>query len=103
MKSKRTKACEITKQTRMDVALRDNGLCIFCGGVGIPNAHFIKRSQGGLGIEQNIFSACVECHHEQDFGKNSKEYTDIAEKYLKSKYDNWNKEELIYKKWRLNK
>lgn len=48
MKSKRTKACEITKQTRMEVALRDNGRCIICHKavpVQCSNAHFIKRSQ----------------------------------------------------------
>ncbi len=48
MKSKRTKACEITKEVRQAVALRDNGRCIICGipvPVSCSNAHFIKRSQ----------------------------------------------------------
>ena len=31
MKHDRTKATGITKQVRMEVALRDNGMCIICG------------------------------------------------------------------------
>ena len=48
MKSKRTRACEITKKVRQAVALRDKGKCIVCGAivpVSCSNAHFIKRSQ----------------------------------------------------------
>lgn len=41
----RKNACKISKQVRMTVAIRDNGKCIFCGQQGIPNSHFIKRSQ----------------------------------------------------------
>ena len=101
MKSKRTKACEISKEVKEKVYKRDGGRCIFCGNIGIPNAHFIPRSAGGLGIEENIFTACIYCHHEQDNGKNTKYYDKKAEEYLKSKYKNWNKENLIYNKWRV--
>lgn len=98
--SKRSKACEISPKVKQKVFERDNGRCIFCGRNGIPNAHFIKRSQGGLGIEENVFTACPKCHYEEDFGKNTKEYERKAEEYLKSQYKDWNKEELIYNKWR---
>lgn len=95
----RKNACEIPKQVRMTVAIRDNGNCIFCGRAGIPNAHLVKRSQGGLGIEQNIFTACLECHFEEDFGKNSKEYEARAESYLKGIYGtNWDRKNLVFKK-----
>lgn len=99
-KHKRTRATDITKQVKMEVALRDNGRCIICGGYGIPNAHFIKRSQGGLGIPENIVSLCPRCHFEQDFGKNTKDYTDKIENYLRTYYgDTWNKEKLVYRKY----
>ena len=103
MKSKRSKACDISKKVKEIVFKRDNGLCIFCGRQGIPNAHFIPRSAGGLGIEENIFTACIICHNEQDNGKNTKKHDKIAEAYLKSKYKNWNKKDLIYDKWRMYK
>ena len=64
------------------------------------NAHFIPRSAGGKGIEKNIFTACEDCHREQDNGQDTKLYDSKAEKHLKSIYgDNWNKENLIYKKY----
>lgn len=97
--SKRSKACEISKEVRQKVYDRDNGLCIFCGRAGIPNAHFIERSRGGLGIEQNVITACIQCHHEFDNGKRCKYYEEVAEQYLRNQYENWNKEELIYKKY----
>ena len=98
-KKTRKKACEISKQVRMTVAIRDNGKCIFCGRPGISNAHLVKRSQGGLGIEENIFTACPECHYEEDFGKNSKEYEEKAERYLKSKYGtSWNRRKLVFRR-----
>ena len=45
MKSKRTKACEISLKTKERVYQRDGGLCIKCHRPGIPNAHYIRRSQ----------------------------------------------------------
>ena len=67
--------------------------------MGIPNAHFIPRSAGGLGIEENIFTACQDCHREQDNGKLTKEYDKLAKKHLKHIYGkNWKIEKLIYKK-----
>lgn len=45
MKSKRSKACDISPATKKIVYARDNGRCIICGKRGNPNSHFIKRSQ----------------------------------------------------------
>ena len=102
--SKRSKACEISQTTKEKVWKRDNERCIFCG-KWVPktfaNAHFIKRSQGGLGIEQNIVTLCPECHYNEDFGQDTKLYEQHIENYLKGIYGtNWNKEKLIYNKWR---
>ena len=102
-KSKRTKATEISIKTKKIVWERDNHKCIYCGKyvpVNYANAHFIKRSAGGLGIEENIVTLCPECHYEEDLGQNTKVYESYIENYLKDIYgDNWNKENLIYKKY----
>lgn len=101
--SKRSQAAEISPKTKRIVWERDSHCCIFCGKlvpVSNANAHFIPRSAGGLGIEENIFTACNQCHHEQDNGLNTAEYDLRAEKYLKNFYGlRWNKENLIYKKY----
>ena len=102
-KHKQTKEKEIPKKVKEAVWKRDKHRCIFCKkevDVFYANAHFIPRSAGGLGIEENIFTACEECHREQDNGKKTKEYDQKAKKYLKSIYgSNWNIEKLIYKKF----
>lgn len=49
MKHKRTKATDITKDVKMAVALRDNGMCLICGRPGFSNAHYIARSQARNG------------------------------------------------------
>lgn len=97
---KRTKAVAITPAVRQAVEQRDNGQCIFCGRPGRGEAHFINRSQGGLGVEENILTVCRECHNQMDNGQAIKLYRDKAEQYLKSKYPNWNKSQLVYDKWR---
>lgn len=102
-KHKRTKATDIQTDVKEIVWNRDDHKCIFCH-IKVPkfnaNAHFIARSAGGLGIEENIFTACDHCHNEQDNGLNTKEYDKKAEEYLKSKYQNWNKEKLVYRKYK---
>lgn len=48
MKSKRSKACEISQKVKEIVWNRDNNRCIYCGRyvpMSCANAHFIKRSQ----------------------------------------------------------
>lgn len=101
-KSERTKATDINMNLKKVVWERDEHKCIFCGKivpVNCANAHYIKRSQGGLGIEENIFTACLECHNEQDNGKNTKIYNQKIKRYLKTKYGrNWKEENLTYKK-----
>lgn len=102
-KHKQTKEKEIPKKVKEAVWKRDKHKCIFCGkqvDVFYANAHFIPRSAGGLGIEENIFTACENCHREQDNGKNIKEYDKKVERHLKRIYGkNWDKSKLIYKKY----
>lgn len=103
-KHKRTKKTEIDTKTKKLVWKRDEGKCIFCE-KRVPwnyaNAHYRKRSEGGLGIPENLFTACDDCHVEQDNGLNTKEYDEKAKRHLKSIYGvDWKEENLIYKKYK---
>ena len=100
MKHKRTKATDIPQEVRSAVFKRDNYSCIFCGRPGLPNAHVINRSQGGLGIEQNIITACVDCHNAMDNGRGTEWMRAYAVQYLQKKYPGWAKEDCVYDKWK---
>lgn len=108
MKTKRSKATDISMSVKKKVFERDNGCCVVCGNNYnvMPNAHYISRSKGGLGIEQNVVTLCTElaknkCHRKYDFGtrEEREEIGYKIKKHLQSKYENWNEEELVYKKW----
>ena len=98
--SKRSKACDITKKVKDIVWERDEHKCIICGSYqAMPNAHYIARSHGGLGIPQNIVTLCLQCHFDYDNGKYHKEYKKLIQSHLRAIYgDEWNEEKLIYKK-----
>lgn len=100
MKSKRAKACDISKKVKDIVWERDNHRCIICGSnQAMPNSHFIRRSQGGLGIPENIVCMCMRCHMMYDQGSDRRAIEAYIEKYLKNLYPDWSREKLIYKKW----
>ena len=99
-KSKRSKACDIPQKVKEEVWERDNHCCIICGKPGLPNAHYISRAHGGLGIPRNIVTLCPHCHDEYDNGKYPTKYKMVIKGYLSSHYDHWDEDELIYKKWR---
>lgn len=103
MKSARTKACEISREVRFDVGKRDSYTCVLCDRPGIPNAHFIPKSAGGLGIKENIICLCPYCHTDYDNGyhkdKNLRKLLgERIEHYLRSCYEGWEKEDLYYRK-----
>ena len=104
MKTKRSKACDISQKVKHAVWERDGGCCVICGnGYNVmPNAHYIPRSHGGLGIEENIFTACTrltenDCHYKFDEKGIGKEK---VKEYLQSIYPDWDEEKLKYKKKR---
>lgn len=108
MKSKRSKLTDIPMSVKKKVFERDNGCCVICGNNYnvMPNAHYIPRSKGGLGIEENIVTLCTEltpnkCHRKYDFGtkEQQEKIHDSIKNYLQSKYEDWNEDKLIYKKW----
>ncbi len=98
MKSKRSRACDITRAVKDAVWERDGGRCIICGTANaMPNSHYIKRSQGGLGIEENVTTMCIRCHDDYD-GKKRAELKPYVRAYLMSKYPEWDEKKLIYQK-----
>lgn len=107
MKSKRSKATDIPMSVKKKVFERDKGRCVVCGNCCnvMPNAHYIPRSKGGLGIEENVVTLCTEltknkCHRKYDFGtkEDREKIKSIIKRYLSNKYENWNEDELVYKK-----
>lgn len=95
-----TIACDISQEVKTRVFTRDSGRCIICGNRGQPNAHFIPRSQGGLGIDENIVTLCEVCHQEYDNGFNRELYGRLIEEHLKQCYfPYWDRSKLIYDKW----
>lgn len=96
--NKRTKALSIPPKVKALVTERD-GCCVYCGRPGSPNAHYIARSQSGLGIEQNILTLCDECHRRYDQSIDREEMREFFRKYLQSKYPDWDESKLVYRKW----
>lgn len=111
---RQTKATGIPSAVMDAVAKRDckNGpaTCIICGAPGGPWCHVVRRSQGGMGIEQNIVTLCGPCHYAFDEGlflsRLKKIGLDSREKlkayiidYLKGFYPDWSEENMKYKKW----
>lgn len=99
MKHKMTKACSISPAVKAAVYERDNRRCILCdSNRGQPVAHYIARSHGGLGIEQNIFTACDDCHRCYDNSDERPILRGRVRAYLESRYSEWDEAKLIYKK-----
>ena len=98
--NKRAKALDIPKRVKDEVWERDNHCCVICGSpYAMPNAHYISRSHGGLGVPENIFTACLACHNHYDNGTGREEIKIFLREYLESKYPGWNEKKLIYRKW----
>lgn len=98
MKSKRTKALDISPEVKKAVYERDGGRCVLCGRTGFPNAHFIPRSQSGRGIEENVVTLCIECHNRYDNGAFRAQTEAELEAYLRGLYPDWSREKLYYRK-----
>lgn len=100
-KSKRAQATDISDEVKQIVFERDNGRCVVCGRHGIPDAHYKRRSQGGLGIEQNVVTLCLKCHSQFDDGALREEIGNKIKDYLSYIYGpSWNEKDLIYDKWK---
>lgn len=99
MKTKRSKACDIPMAVKEAVWERDEHRCVVCGNSqAMPNAHFISRAKGGLGIERNIVTLCFTCHRNFDQTTQRPMFREYIKNYLRSKYPDWNEYDLLYKK-----
>ena len=106
----RTKSLGIKKAVKEAVAERDSfdghPCCLLCGSpapvnnrLAFSNAHYISRSHGGLGVEENIVTLCSNCHiNRYDQGAEREQIREFLRNYLIEHYPNWNEENLIYKK-----
>lgn len=108
-KTNRTKSLEIPIAVKRKVAERDSidghPCCIWCGKpapttnpLAFSNAHYISRGQGGVGTEENILTLCWKCHQEYDNSTKREKMKAFFREYLKTKYSDWDEENLIYKK-----
>lgn len=98
--SKRARALAIPPGVKRIVNLRDGGRCVYCGRSGLPEAHYIPRSKGGLGVPENILTLCRPCHDKFDNGpkllrEGMREY---FRDYLMAQYPDWDETKLIYHK-----
>ena len=107
--SERTQALGITFAVKEAVADRDSfdgwPCCLLCGApapinnrLAFSNAHYISRSQGGLGREDNILTLCTGCHRRYDQTTDREILRQFFRRYLTEHYPNWNEENLVYKK-----
>ena len=96
-----TKATAIPQRVKDAVWARDGGMCVLCGREGLPNAHVVRRSQGGRGIEQNVVCLCQNCHRQFDEGRPEIRWyaRQRIEEHLREFYPDWNEEDMTYKKW----
>ena len=101
-KHKITKETEISKNVKMTVWKRDNHRCIFCQkevSWEYANSQYIKRSKLGMGIPENLMTNCERCHNLFEESIYREKMKEFAKNYLMSKYDYWNEEMLVYKKY----
>lgn len=105
----RTKALAIPLAVKWEVAERDSiddwPCCIYCGQpaptdnpIAFSNAHYIPRSQGGLGITENILTLCPDCHRRYDATINRQKMQRLFRLYLHSRHKGWRESQLVYQK-----
>lgn len=96
---KMTKATQISSAVKIIVWARDNHQCVLCGSPdGRPNAHVVRRSQGGMGTEKNIVTLCPACHRAFDEGPQREQIYVRLVTYLMGVYPDWNRNDMIYRK-----
>ena len=102
-----------TPEIREKIFYRDGQQCLFCkmnyhmeckSSMLLQIAdtmHFINKSQGGLGIEENGVTGCRYHHGLLDNGHKGlrDEMLAMMEEHLKSLYPDWDKSKLVYNKW----
>lgn len=96
---RQTKATAISAAVKKAVWARDFGRCVLCGSINAgPHCHFVRRSQGGLGIEQNIWTGCQRCHDALDSERTDGPLHEQARDYFRTLYPGWDENTLKYRK-----
>lgn len=112
-KKKNRPTYNFTREVAERVADRDGHVCLFCRLgfhmechsdmlLGIPDImHYINKSQGGLGVEENGVLGCRYHHGLLDNGHLGLRDKMLAmmKEHLRQQYPDWNEKELVYKKW----
>lgn len=112
MSKARTKALQFDKKVIAAICMRDKQ-CIFCemnyhmeGSNWLlleikDPMHYVNKSAGGLGIEENGAIGCRYHHGLLDNGNKGvrAEMLDLMREYLKSKYPGWDESKLRYNKY----
>lgn len=103
MKSRRTRATSIPRRVMDEVWERDNYRCVLCGSYqAAPVCHFIRRSQGGMGIKENIWTGCLACHDRFDNVTDELWHVSARlklEQHFKKHYPGWDERKLYYLKY----
>ena len=95
-----TRACSIPPEVKAQVWERDGGRCILClSPNAAPNAHYLPRAHGGLGVPENIVTLCPQCHAQYDNSAARPCLREEIREYLAGCYPGWNEENLVYRKW----
>lgn len=95
-----TKFTAISPATKKKVWQRDFGRCVLCGSINAgPHCHFVRRAQGGLGTEENIWTGCQRCHEAFDSEATDGPLHARMRDYFKTLYPQWDESKLKYKKW----
>ena len=75
-------------------------LSAYCGAINAgPHCHFVRRAQGGLGTEENIWTGCQRCHEAFDSEATDGPLHARMRDYFKTLYPQWDESKLKYKKW----
>lgn len=97
---RQTKATSISDKVKREVYHRDFCRCVLCGSINAgPHCHFVRRSQGGLGIEENIWTGCQRCHEAFDAEGTGGPLHERMRDYFRTLYPEWDESKLKYKKW----
>lgn len=96
---RQTKATSISSKTKAAVYARDFRRCVLCGSFNAgPHCHFVRRSQGGLGIPENIWTGCQTCHEAFDSESTDGPLHNQMREYFRKLYPDWNEGKMRYRK-----
>lgn len=111
--NKSTRKLQFSAKTKKKIVYRDQGECIYCSQEYHMECtssllyeikdimHYVNKSAGGLGIEENGAVGCRYHHTLLDNGNKGlrAEMLEIFRDHLKSHYPDWDETKLRYQKY----